>query len=415
VPFAEADAAAAESGEPRPDSCRGLPMSVSRLVRPPGLQTDEGRSASRLELFFDLAFVLVVAELAGALSKDLSGHGAVKFAGLYVVAWWTWASSTLYANRFDTDDVVFRILKLTGMLAVLGMAASASDATGKRVVQFVACYVLLRILLFVMYARAWRSVPEARPTINLYLVGAGTGAALWSASLLTDGWLRYALWAVGLAIEVLIPVTATFAPGSVPLHLEHLPERLGLFVILVLGESVASVAQGVHDVSWTADSVAVAVVCFVLTAGLWWSTFDFAGAAAKRLLLGASDEGRRIAEDAFFYGHLPITLGLVATAVGIEHLILESSAAQAAYWTRLVLCGGVAIYLASVSLTNSALSGRWRTGWWWLGPAALLALAAAVVTIPSVALVALLAAIVVGVVAFGIVQEGRGEIELEQL
>ncbi len=414
MPFARADPLAAEGGEPL-SACYGRAVIGSRLVRPPGLQTDETRSASRLELFFDLAFVLVVAELAGALSKDLSGHGALKFAALYTVAWWSWASSTLYANRFDTDDVVFRILKLTGMLAVLGMAASASDATGKRVVQFVACYVLLRLLLFVMYARAWRSVPEARPTIRLYLLGAGVGGALWSASLLTDGWLRYALWTVGLVVEVLVPITATFAPGSVPLHLEHLPERLGLFVILVLGESVASVAHGVHDVSWTADSVVVAIVCFALTAGLWWSTFDFAGAAAKRLLLGASDDGRRIAEDAFFYGHLPITLGLVATAVGIEHLILESSAAQAAFWTRLMLCGGVATYLASVGLTNSALSGRWRTGWWWLAPAGLLALVDAVVTIPSVAVVSLLAAIVVAVVAFGIVQEGRGRIELEQL
>jgi len=246
-------------------------VGLSELIRPPGLQVEEERTASRLELFFDLAFVLVIAELAGALSKNLSTHGALVFVALYVVTWWSWASATLYANRFDTDDVVFRVLKLTGMLGVIGLAASAADATGRRAVQFAACYILLRGLLFLQYARAWRSVPDARPTIRLYLTGTAVSAGLWSVSLATPGSLRYILWTVGIVIEVLVPLTATFAPGSLPLHLEHLPERLGLFVILVLGESVASVAQGVHDTAWTAQSIGVGALSFVLAAGLWWS------------------------------------------------------------------------------------------------------------------------------------------------
>ena len=44
-------------------------------------------------------------------------------------------------------------------------------------------------------------------------------------------------------MDLLIPFAATFAGGEVPLHLEHLPEHTGLFLILVLGESVAAVAH----------------------------------------------------------------------------------------------------------------------------------------------------------------------------
>jgi low temperature requirement protein LtrA len=107
-------------------------LTEAGLLRRPGLRTDESdRSASWLELFFDLAFVLVVAELAGALGEDLSAHGALTFAGLFAVTWWAWASSTLYANRFDTDDLPFRALKLLGMLAIIGIAASAAEATSK--------------------------------------------------------------------------------------------------------------------------------------------------------------------------------------------------------------------------------------------------------------------------------------------
>ncbi len=394
-----------------PSSAVGL----SELIRPPGLQVEEERTASRLELFFDLAFVLVIAELAGALSKNLSTHGALVFVALYVVTWWSWASATLYANRFDTDDVVFRVLKLTGMLGVIGLAASAADATGRRAVQFAACYILLRGLLFLQYARAWRSVPDARPTIRLYLTGTAVSAGLWSVSLATPGSLRYILWTVGIVIEVLVPLTATFAPGSLPLHLEHLPERLGLFVILVLGESVASVAQGVHDTAWTAQSIGVGALSFVLAAGLWWSTFDFAGAAAKQLLVEASGSGRRVAEDIFFYGHLPITLALVAVAVGIEHVILESGGMQTTAWTRIALCGGVALYLGSVSLTNSALAAKWKTGWWWPAVAAAIAVADAAVTLPAIIVVGALALLVVVVVGVGVMQESRGRIDLQQL
>jgi hypothetical protein len=49
---------------------------AAEWVRPPRLATGEERTASRLELFYDLAYVLVVAELASALLKDLSWSGA---------------------------------------------------------------------------------------------------------------------------------------------------------------------------------------------------------------------------------------------------------------------------------------------------------------------------------------------------
>ena len=112
---------------------------LASVVRPPDLMTDEERSASRLELFFDLAFVLVVAELAIELRANVTVQGALEFAGLFAIVWWSWVSSTLYANRFDHDDVLYRLYKLAGMAAVIGLAASASEAVGQRFAIFVGC------------------------------------------------------------------------------------------------------------------------------------------------------------------------------------------------------------------------------------------------------------------------------------
>src|SRR3712207_6066130 len=150
------------------------------LVRPLELKTDDERSASRLELFFDLAFVLVVAELAIALREDVTLHGELLFAGLFTLVWWSWVSSTLYANRFDHDDVAYRLYKLVSMAAVIGLAASATGATGERFAVFVGCHLALRASLLLQYHRAYRHVEHARPVARLYLLGFGAGALLWA-------------------------------------------------------------------------------------------------------------------------------------------------------------------------------------------------------------------------------------------
>src|SRR5829696_2063144 len=249
-----------------------------QLVRPPELQTGDERSASRLELFFDLAFVLVVAELAIELRDDVTISGALTFAGLFTTVWWSWVSATLYANRFDHDDVVYRLYKLAGMAAVIGLAAAAAEATGK----------------------------------------------------------RFALWAAAVLAEALVPLLATRGPSDVPLHVEHLPERFALFVILVLGESIAGIPHGLYDAEWGPSAIPVAVLSFVLAAALWWSYFDLAGARAKRLLNEVGGDRSDHPHDVYIFGQLPLTLALAAIGAGIELAVVEGGRGEVPTGTRLL-------------------------------------------------------------------------------
>src|SRR4029450_8276276 len=89
------------------------------LVRPPDVNQESNRSATRLELFFDLAFVLFVARCADVLAQGAPWSAGLTFPRIMTVRWWAWASTTLYANRFDTDDAIFRALTLTGMAGVI--------------------------------------------------------------------------------------------------------------------------------------------------------------------------------------------------------------------------------------------------------------------------------------------------------
>ncbi len=102
-----------------------------QLIRPPDLNQDDNRSATRLELFFDLALVLFVAQCADLLAAP-SWSSAAAFTALLTLGWWSWASTALYANRFDTDDVVFRVLTLLGTVEAGAFRRGSCQACGYR-------------------------------------------------------------------------------------------------------------------------------------------------------------------------------------------------------------------------------------------------------------------------------------------
>ncbi len=392
---------------------RRLGQAVRNAVRPPGLTTGEERSASRLELFFDLAFVLVVAELAIGLREDVTLGGTLEFAGLFAIVWWSWVSSTLYANRFDHDDVVYRLYKLGGMAAVIGLAASASGATAERFAIFVACQLVLRAMLVLQYHRAYRHIDSARPIARLYLTGVAIGALLWAVSLVVPRPAGFALWAAAVLVEALVPLLATRHSADVPLHVEHLPERFALFVILVLGESVAGIAHGLSDAEWSSSAIPVAVLSFVLAAALWWGYFDLAGARAKRLLNEVGGEHSDRAHDVYVFGQLPLTLALATVGAGIELAVVEAAEGEVPVGTRLLLAGGVAVYLVSVTVTDTGMSRRTRTGWWWPLAAAAVAALDAALELPAVVVVGALAVLVVGVVVVGWAERTTGNLEVD--
>ncbi|HEY6742728.1 MAG TPA: low temperature requirement protein A [Lapillicoccus sp.] len=394
------------------------------LLRPPELTTGEPRSTSRLELFFDLAYVLCVAELAMSLLSDLDWDGVWEFVALFTVVWLSWAQYTLHNNRFDTDDLILRFAKLGAMLAILGAAASMSGATGDKVVPFTCSYALGRVILAGLYYRAWRHVPAARGTTTVYLVAMTAVAALWLISLAVPAPLKFVLWSVAGVVDVAAPIVAGRRQGRAPLHLEHLPDRFGLLVILVLGEVIASIVTGVHDAKWATVSVVIAVAGFLIAAALWWAYFDVGGTVSAHAIqradeeesgarsprdradddavgsldlgLGSDEDGQETPtddrdaapgvgrgeephselvdesdrepvderHDLFIYGHLPLTAGILAVAVGIEELVLHPDRSLPSSGSLLVTSGIVAFLLgAGVLLRGGEQKSRLSVAW----------------------------------------------------
>jgi low temperature requirement protein LtrA len=377
---------------------------VDRWLRPPRLATGEERQASRLELFYDLAYVLVVAELASAFLKNMTWSGAAIFAGLFVTMWLAWVSTTLYANRFDTDDVVFRIAQLVGTAAIAGCAAAATGGVGSTAVPFAACFLLGRLVLLGLYVRAWRHVRESRRTIGVYLGSTGLAATLWAVSLALPAPVRYILWAAAVVVDASGPLVATWRRDTAPLHMEHLPERLGLLVILVLGELVAGIVTGIHDAGWVAGSVTVGAIGFVVAGALWWTYFDVASASGNEELQndGATSDERH---DVYVYGHLPLTLGIAGCGVGIEELVLHpaSSLPSAAGTTAVV---GVALCLFGAGVILGGAHHRLSAMWPWPVVALAPLMVLGFLGISPAVLVGLLAATTVVVAVTGALARG---------
>jgi low temperature requirement protein LtrA len=296
---------------------------ISRLLRPPRLRTVEEvgelRHTTWMEAFYDLVFVVAVAALGKRLYQDASPAGILQFAGLFVPVWWAWVGHTIYAARFDTDDLVHRLATAAMMLAAAAMAVQIPTALGNGSAGFAAAYVGARAILILLYLGARYTVPEARGVASLYITGFGLGAGLWAASIFVPSPTRYALWVVGLAVDFATPWVGRWRGilRRFPLGTSHLPERFGLFTIIVLGETILGVVGGMAQVRWQAASVATAALAFAIAVCIWWIYFTFVDEAPFICNLGSGQP--------YIYGHLPIVVAVVVIGVGMRHAIAEAA------------------------------------------------------------------------------------------
>ncbi len=388
-------------------------MTRPTMVRPPRLWSQRGtadaRHATWTELFFDLVFVVIVAELAHRLDAHVTWSDVLAFAALFVPSWWSWIGTTFYANRFDTDDLVHRLLFGAQMLANVALAVNVHDGLGHTSVGFALSYVAIRAMLVLMYIGAWFAEPAARPLTRHYAAGFALAAAIWLASVFVPPPLRFVFWIVGFVVEFATPLTVRHLQALLPPDLTHLPERFGLFVIVVLGESILAVAEGVADQEWRLASGASAALGFAVAFSLWWVYFDNVSESVLKRI--------RIAGQIWLYTHLFLLMGLTAAGVGVEHLVGHDPGSPLAAGDRWLLCGAVALSLLAIGVIHlttepsmRAITGEIRAPYHFAGAAAALLLGAFGGSLLPLALIACLTAICVAQVVVDLVagDEGRG-------
>jgi low temperature requirement protein LtrA len=306
-------------------------VSVQIRTRMAGRATDEPhRVSTQLELLFDLTFVVAIASLAHHFTRAVAdGHAfeqLVPFLQVFFAIWWAWVNFTWFASAFDTDDVPFRLLTLVQMAGVLVLAAGVPDAlehSDYRVVTY--GYAIMRAGLLAHWLRAAAEAPATRPTALRYATGIAVAEVAWLARLALDeaGVLpdatRLSVFVALIALELAIPVWAE-RTGCTSWHPHHIAERYGLFVIILLGESVLAAATGVEravaEGGFSTPLVVTAAAALVLVFSLWWLYF-----------LQPTADGLVIHRERSYlwgYGHYGLVAALTAVGAGLE-LAVEHS------------------------------------------------------------------------------------------
>ena len=331
--------------------------SLSALLRPPQLRTlteaEDERRATWFELFFDLVFVAAVAQISDGLAHDPSLDAFLRFGALFLVVAWAWMGFTFYANRFDTDDVVYRIVKSAAMLGVAAIAVTLPDVMAGHggSVGFALAYVAVRALLILLYVRVrHHDNGPGRRVAEVYLTGFSVGCSLWLVSLLVPSPARYALWIAGVAVDLAMPPIGWTALRGAAVHAGHVTERYGLYFIIVLGEAVFAVVTGTSHVRFGPAASAVAALGFALALSVWWIYFDFADTSAV---------GRGRWGLVFVYGHFFLWAGTALLGVGTELAIAHATDGQLDAGVRWAASLGVASYLMALSVIH--LAAEWTT------------------------------------------------------
>jgi low temperature requirement protein LtrA len=314
--------------------------------------TEPHRASSSLELLYDLVFVVAVGSLVLQLSRGIEeGHaldGVVPFLLVFFAIWWAWINFTWFASAYDTDDVVYRLLAIVQMAGVLVLAAGVPQAFAD--VNFTVAtigYVIMRVGQIGLWLRAAVEHPDTRRTSLRYAVAVFAIQLGWVLRLfLPESWMIVAASLALGVIEVITPLWAQRA-GDLAWHPHHIAERYGLFVIILLGESVLAAVGGMqaalaaHGV--TTGLVVVAIASLVLLVALWWAYF----------LQPAGDGLARRRRLSFFWGYGHYLLFAALAAVGAA---LEAAVQAGAHPTQ---AQGLGIGLALAAPTALAILLTW--------------------------------------------------------
>jgi low temperature requirement protein LtrA len=317
-----------------------------------------------VELFFDLVFVFAITQISHALLAHLTWMGALQAAILLGAVWWAWIDTGWITNWLDPERPLVRVMLFGLMGAGLVLSISLPEAFGEKGLVFAVAFASLQIGRGLFTLWAVRGDPVLKLNFQRIVIWAVVGGAIWIGGGLVDGQARLLLWLLALSLEFLGPMTAFWCPGlghsrASDWNVEgaHLAERVGLFVIICLGESIIITGATFAGLPWTPATVLAFLSAFLGTVAMWWLFFSAKHDAASDVIAGADNAGA-IARAAYTYAPIPVVAGIVVTAVGDEMVLMHPSGHMeaAAIW---VLVGGPALFMAGTAVAIFAVWGHW--------------------------------------------------------
>ena len=367
----------------------GVPHRPGPPQPPAGPRPDEPPPrVTTLELFFDLVFAFTLTQLTALLSGDLALTGLLQVLMIFGLLWWMYGGYAWLTNARPPVHTAERLLMLVAMAGFLTAGLAIPHSFGRDGVAFGLAYLTVVLVHAWLYFRVNKNIIRLAP-FNVASALLVIIAGLVARQAGSPGLAGYLLWFAALAVQLGSPLIVAPA-GLFEIRPAHFVERHGALLIVALGESVAAVGiaatrlgsaatrlgsatgpgtttgpgtaagpgrlaaaaglGGLPPAEVTASLVIASVLGLALAAALWWALFGTGDDdAAERALASAATQRRSaLALSAFFYGNIPLLLGIVAIATGVQQAIERSFGQLPGGPARgaVALAAGAALFLA---------------------------------------------------------------------
>lgn len=320
-------------------------------MRGPTATAGEHAPSSPFELFFDLVFVFAITRVTSLVIEHPTPEGVGR--GLLVLAllWWAWGAYTWLMNAVGTERAGARVVILAAMGAMLIVGIAVPEAAGANALAFALAYLVVRALHVVLYAVA--SGAANRAAILRLAPGNLAASALLVVGVFTPGAVQLSLWTAAVLIDYGTPVVTGVAGFAV--RAGHFLHRHHHVVLIGLGETTVAIGLGVlHSGGRITPGLTASVVLALgAIAGVWWAYFHREVDRTWRVFTATTGAARaRMARDLFSYLHLPLFVGIVFLAVGLEAVMADPAATLHGV-DALGLGGGVAVFLLGLTAVRA--------------------------------------------------------------
>lgn len=283
-------------------------------------RTRDERSSTKLELFLDLMYVGLIANLAGEATKNASGLSLLKYFLFFIPLWQVWADIKDAVNYYYSEDLLQKLYIFWILCLLTLLVNSHSEVTESRngAALTIVPYMICRLTLSVFYFIYSIHIPQHRVQMRLFATSIIFTSLLWIIVIFISNRAK-----IGVSIAIMVLETASFIicyhpwtkkklklRMSTALNIEHEVERMSTFVTIALGEflykAVANSPLGPGLSARFARGVFLILIAF----NLFWIYNN--GSTAKKSVHAI----RRSASTAigWIYSHVPLIACLVLAA-----------------------------------------------------------------------------------------------------
>jgi low temperature requirement protein LtrA len=331
------------------------------------LRSDVDEDVSRVtffELFFDLVFVYAVTEVTLIVLKEPSWVHLLQASLIAVVVWWVWVFTAWVTNWLHPDRGPVRGMLIVLMGLGLLWATAIPGAFGERAPLFAIILVVMNVGRSAFTIVAFAELRDHALNFLRITCWHLFSAPFWIVGAFVDDRVRVALWVIAFLIDLAGPRAFFWVPrlGRSGLDTwditgEHMAERVSLFLIIALGESIIETGQGVAAHGVDVPIVTAFLAAFAGSVLLWFLYFNHAQHHASHYIGEAEDTGM-VAQTAYTYTPVLMTLGIIVTAIG-DGLSLDQPWGRGDAFAAAMLSIGPTLYLLGNALFKRFTGGPW--------------------------------------------------------